>query len=59
MKRYKFEIIIEEGSDIFWESLIEERRTGCEDLMDMIEECFAGTGLQESVITLKEFTDKE
>ena len=35
MKRYKFELIVEEGLDEFWESL--EGKTGCDEVRDWIK----------------------
>jgi hypothetical protein len=58
MKRYVFQIIIEEGNDEFWESLVEENRTGCEDVQDLILESFAGCGLADAEVTLVEYTNK-
>ncbi len=43
MKRYKFELIVEEGCDEFWESL--EGKTGCDEVHEFIKtliECQSG-----------------
>ena len=39
MKRYKFEVIIEEGNDEFWENL---KGPGCDEMLDHISECLDG-----------------
>ena len=59
MKRYVFQIIIEEGNDEFWEGLESDGTTGCEDLREMITECLDGTGLGDSEVRLIEYTNKE
>lgn len=58
MKRYKFEIIIEEGNDEFWESVEGNPGKGIEDLHIMIRECLETTGLGDSEVRLVEYTDK-
>jgi len=59
MKRYIFQIIIEEGNDEFWEGVEEDPGNGISDLHKMITECLSGTGLGDSEIKLIEYTDKE
>lgn len=38
MKRYTFELTIEEGNDEFWEELLENGKTGCDDLLEHIKQ---------------------
>jgi hypothetical protein len=59
MKRYVFQIIVEEGNDEFWEDLETRGITGCEDLRDMILDSLGGTGLCEAEVKLVEYTNKE
>jgi hypothetical protein len=59
MRQYKFEIIIDEGYDEYWESLRANGESGCEDLLEHIRECFDGTGLQYSSIILREYSNKD
>jgi len=58
MKRYVYQIIIEEGNDEFWEGVEQDPGNGISDLHTMITECLEGTGLGDSEIRLIEYTDK-
>jgi len=56
MKTYKFEIIIEEGSDEFWESI--QNRTGCDEVLEAITICFDNEGWSPK-IRLVEYNNHE
>jgi hypothetical protein len=58
MKRFIFQITIEEGNDEFWEGVENDPGQGVIDLHAMIRECLEGTGLGDSEIRLIEYTDK-
>jgi len=58
MKRYKFQIVIEEGNDEFWEEADRDPGKGIADLHSMIAECLASTGLDDAEIKLIEYTDE-
>ena len=53
MKRYKFEVIIEEGSDEFWEGIRD--KTGCDEVLMCMHDDLETWGAK---ITLVEYTDK-
>lgn len=38
MKTYKFEVIIEEGNDEFWESI--QGKTGCDEMLEVVKDLF-------------------
>ena len=59
MKQYKFEIIIDEGNDEFWEELQESGTTGCNEVMEMIRESFRDTGLEmNATVILREYRNE-
>lgn len=58
MKRFIFQITIEEGNDEFWEGVENDPGQAVIDLHTMIRECLEGTGLGDSEIRLIEYTDK-
>lgn len=58
MKRFIFQITIEEANDEFWEGVENDPGQGVIDLHTMIRECLEGTGLGDSEIRLIEYTDK-
>jgi len=38
MKRYVIEIVIEEGSDEFWEEITADGKTGCDEVLQTIKD---------------------
>ena len=40
MKSYKFELIIKEGSDEFWEDITADGKTGCDEVLKEIKTIF-------------------
>lgn len=54
MKRYKFEIIIEEGNDEFWEEISD--KTGCDEVTDILKDLL-NEGGWEPTVTLVEYTN--
>lgn len=42
MKKYKFEVIINEGNDEFWESI--SNKTGCDEVLELVEESLIDKG---------------
>ena len=55
MKRYTVRVVIEEGSDEFWESL--EGKTGCDEVVGMIRDALKDAQLCECTVTLAKFVD--
>ena len=45
MKEYKFELIIREGSDIFWRDIEDRKVTGCEEVKQLILDCLFDVGI--------------
>lgn len=56
MKQYKFEIVIREGHDEFWESL--EGKTGCDEILDTVREVFSNDGALDVSVKLVEYKDE-
>lgn len=42
MKRYTFELVIEEGSDEFWEEI--GKRTGCDEVTKLVKDLIESDG---------------
>ncbi len=42
MRQYKFELILEEGNDEFWESL--GNKSGCDEVREMLTDMLAQQG---------------
>ena len=55
-RRYKFEVIVDEGSDEFWESLDEKNSTGCDDVQTEIE---MNLDALSPTVTLVEYRNEE
>lgn len=58
MKRYVFQVTIEEGNDEFWEGAEADPGNGIIDLYTMITECLNTAGLDDAEVRLIEYTDK-
>lgn len=38
MKKYTFQVVIEEGSDEFWEEIYNKGITGCDQVKELVED---------------------
>lgn len=57
MKQYTFQFQVSEGSDEFWEELLEKGNTGCDDLLEEIKNALAERGFYPDVKLVK-YEDK-
>lgn len=58
MKHYEFKLVIEEGTDEFWESI--EDKTGCDEVKELLLAMLAEYGFYDdnSRLTLTKFLEK-
>jgi predicted ATP-grasp superfamily ATP-dependent carboligase len=57
MKRYTFEFVITEGNSEFWEELLAEGKTGCDELLEQFKDALAEHGFDPEVKLIK-YEDK-
>lgn len=56
MKTYTIEIVINEGSDEFWENICTDDKTGCDEVLEAIK--VEVQDYSPESVTLKKFEDK-
>lgn len=57
MKRYTFEITVDEGNNEFWEEILEHGKTGCDEILEQLAGAIAEYGFEPSIKLVK-FEDK-
>ena len=58
MKKYTFEIVVNEGNDEFWEGIAD--KSGCDEVRDLLVDALNNIGLftdDNCELNLKKFTD--
>lgn len=60
MKKYTFEVTVYEGRDHFWDEVLADGKTGCDDVLEMVKSLIQQEGLDDdnSEIKLIGYTDK-
>ena len=53
MKKYTFEVIIKEGYDEWWEELLTNKKTGCEEILQDLEGTLDAVGLDAEIRLIK------
>jgi hypothetical protein len=57
MKQYTFELTVNEGSSEFWEEILENGKTGCDELLEQLKDALADHGFDPDVSLVK-YEDK-
>lgn len=61
MRRYTFKLVINEGSDEFWDDIRNRQLTGCEEVKELIDEALFAVGLDidNCSITLEKYENAD
>ena len=65
MKRYTFEVVIDEGNDEFWEEIEAKKSSGCDEVLFGVKSALANVGWDANYefggvsVTLKKFEEIE
>lgn len=59
MRKYVIQLTIQEGDDEFWEDIINNNKSGCDEVMDMIDHALGACCIDLSDIKLVEYTNKD
>jgi len=58
MKKFVFEVIVDEGNDKFWEELENSNKTGCDEITEVIKSSLENSGLMLTRVKLIEFSNR-
>jgi hypothetical protein len=58
MKTFKIEVIINEGSDEYWEELRSNNKTGCDEVTQVVKESILDVFPVDTEVRLIDYKDK-
>jgi hypothetical protein len=58
MKTFKIEVIINEGSDEYWEELRKDGKTGCDEVTQVVKEAVTDVFPVDAEVRLIDYKDK-
>jgi hypothetical protein len=58
MKTFKIEVVINEGSDEYWEELRKDGKTGCDEVTQAVREAVDGAFPVDAEVRLIDYKDK-
>ena len=58
MKKFIFEVIIDEGNDEFWEELENTNKSGCDEITEVVKNSQENSGLMHTRVKLIEFSNR-
>ena len=57
MKQYTLTVVIDEGYNEFWEGLIKDNSTGCDEVLTSVKDAL-GDVIEDYTVKLTKFTDE-
>ena len=58
MKTYIIQVEIEEGCDEYWEQILKDGKSGCDDILSDIKSILYDAGYHDAVVKLVSFEDR-